>query len=66
MESSGRARICPSRLNPLAPVFVQSCTCASDEADAGSDLQCEGFGQLPDEVRCRPSDVDLHWKHPGY
>ncbi len=52
MESSGRARIFPSGLNPLAPVFVpQSCTRASDEANAlGSGLQCEGFGQLPDEV----------------
>ncbi len=56
MESSGRARIFPSGLNPLAPIFVpQSCTRASDEADPlGSGVQCEGFGQLPDEVCCRP------------
>ncbi len=67
MESSGRARIFPSGLNPLAPVFVpQSCTRASDEANAlGSGLQCEGFGQLPDEVCDWPSDFDIRWKHPG-
>ena len=53
MELSGRARIFPSGLNPLAPVFVPQSTCASDEADAlRSGLQCEGFGQLPDEVCC--------------
>lgn len=42
----------PSGLNPLAPVFVpHSCRRASDEANAlGSGLQCEAFGQLPDEV----------------
>ena len=58
MESSGRARIFPSGLNPLAP--AQSCTCASREADAlRSGLPCEGFGQLPDEVCYWPSDVDL-------
>ena len=67
MESSGRARIFPSGMNPLAPVFVPQSTCASDEADAlGSGLQCEGFGQLPDEVCRWPSDIDLRWKHPGY
>ena len=67
MESSGRARSFASGLNPLAPVFVpQSCTRASDEGASGSGLQCEGFGQLPDEVCCWPSDVDFRWKHPGY